>query len=59
VAFSDLHANFLVNLGGGRAQDALRLVRRAQAAVRRTAGIDLALEVVLRGAFAAPAEAEA
>jgi UDP-N-acetylmuramate dehydrogenase len=58
VAFSDLHANFLVNLGGGRAQDALRLVRRAQAAVRRSAGIDLALEIVLRGAFAPAAEAE-
>jgi UDP-N-acetylmuramate dehydrogenase len=57
VAFSDLHANFLVNLGGGRARDALRLIRRAQAAVRRMTGVDLVLEVVLAGTF--PAEAEA
>jgi UDP-N-acetylmuramate dehydrogenase len=63
VAFSDLHANFLVNLGGGarpgaRAEDALRLVRRAQTEVRRTAGIELKLEVVLAGRFTPQAGAE-
>jgi UDP-N-acetylmuramate dehydrogenase len=59
VAFSDLHANFLVNLGGGRSADALRLVHEAQAVVRRTAGVDLMLEVVLAGSFAASEQAEA
>jgi UDP-N-acetylmuramate dehydrogenase len=62
VAFSDLHANFLVNLGGnearGRATDALRLIRRAQATVQQEAGVMLALEVVLAGRFP-PAGAEA
>ncbi len=58
VAFSDLHANFLVNLGGGRAADALRLVRRAQAAVRRLSGVDLVLEVILAGSFSPAVEAE-
>ena len=67
VAFSDLHANFLVNLAaggearvraGGRAEDALRLIRRAQAVVRQKAGVDLALEVVLAGSFPAFAGAE-
>jgi UDP-N-acetylmuramate dehydrogenase len=62
VAFSDLHANFLVNLGGteiqARASDALRLIRRAQATVQRQAGVALALEVVLAGRFS-PAGAEA
>jgi UDP-N-acetylmuramate dehydrogenase len=66
IAFSDLHANFLVNLAGSavgearaRAQDALRLIRRAQESVRNKTGVELALEVVLAGSFPASSGAEA
>lgn len=47
MAFSEVHANFLVNYGGGRFEDALFLVREAQRRVRETFGIELQPEVVI------------
>jgi UDP-N-acetylmuramate dehydrogenase len=52
VAFSDRHANFLVNLGSGRARDALGLIELAKARVLDRFGVALQLEVVLLGEFA-------
>jgi UDP-N-acetylmuramate dehydrogenase len=51
VAFSDRHANFLVNLGGGKAADALALIELAQLRVSEGYGIKLQLEVILLGDF--------
>ncbi|MHB1843687.1 MAG: UDP-N-acetylmuramate dehydrogenase, partial [Deltaproteobacteria bacterium] len=45
VAFSDRHANFLVNLGGGRARDARALVDLAVARVREQSGVTLETEI--------------
>jgi len=45
MAFSDLHANFLVNLGGGCAAEAFELIETAREAVRRRSGHELELEV--------------
>ncbi len=44
MAFSEMHANFLVNLGEGNSEDALALIGRAQEAVRERYGISLELE---------------
>ncbi|HEX6349427.1 MAG TPA: UDP-N-acetylmuramate dehydrogenase [Candidatus Dormibacteraeota bacterium] len=49
---SDLHANFIVNHGGARAEDVRRLIERAQGAVRERFGVELEPEVELVG-FAA------
>jgi UDP-N-acetylmuramate dehydrogenase len=45
MAFSELHANFLVNRGGGTGAQALELIDRARQAVRRQHGHELELEV--------------
>jgi UDP-N-acetylmuramate dehydrogenase len=45
MAFSDIHANFLVNLGGGTGTEALELIETAREAVRRRSGHELELEV--------------
>ncbi len=45
AAFSEKHANFLVNRGRATAADAARLIARAKRAVRETAGITLVPEV--------------
>jgi UDP-N-acetylmuramate dehydrogenase len=45
MAFSGLHANFLVNLGGGTSDAALDLIETAQGAVRELCGHELELEV--------------
>ena len=45
MAFSALHANFLVNLGGGTSGEALTLIAQAQGAVRERLGSELELEV--------------
>ena len=45
VRVCDIHANFLVNLGQGKAQDMLELIRLCQAAVKHKFNIDLVLEV--------------
>jgi UDP-N-acetylmuramate dehydrogenase len=50
--WSDVHANFVVNLGDATARDCLALVRLARTRVRERAGVDLELEVRLLGAFA-------
>lgn len=47
MAFSDVHANFLVNHGGGTYEDALSLIREAQKRVRESFGTDLHCEVVI------------
>jgi UDP-N-acetylmuramate dehydrogenase len=51
VAFSDRHANFLVNLGDGKAADALALIELAKKRVFEASGIKLQLEIVLLGEF--------
>lgn len=45
MAFSELHANFLVNQGGGTAAQALELLALARETVRRQHGYELELEV--------------
>lgn len=45
MAFSEIHANFLVNLGNGTASEALELLGRAQEAVLRMHGVELFCEV--------------
>lgn len=50
--WSDVHANFVVNLGGATARDCLALIRLARTRVRERFGIDLHLEVRLLGEFA-------
>ncbi len=49
--WSDVHANFVVNLGGATARDCLALVNLARARVRERFGVELALEVRLVGEF--------
>lgn len=45
MAFSEVHANFLVNLGEGTYEDAIWLIREAQDRVDKGFGIELELEV--------------
>jgi len=45
MAFSTMHANFLVNEGRGTATAALELISQARAAVRAAVGVELELEV--------------
>lgn len=47
MAFSNVHANFLVNTGGGVYQDALTLIHLAQERVKAQFDIDLQCEIVL------------
>lgn len=47
MAFSEVHANFLVNYGGGTFDDALWLIGEAQKRVRAQFGIELQCEVVI------------
>ncbi len=47
MAFSNVHANFLVNTGGGTYNDALLLIREAQKRVKEQFDIDLQCEIVL------------
>lgn len=49
---SEKHANFIVNLGGARASDALRLIRRARDTVADRFGVRLEPEVHLAGEWA-------
>ncbi|MFK8185127.1 MAG: UDP-N-acetylmuramate dehydrogenase [Phormidesmis sp.] len=46
---SELHANFIVNLGGASAEDVLRLIHHAQATIKKNNGIDLETEVKIIG----------
>ncbi len=52
AAWSDLHANFVVNLGGATARECLALVRLARERVKERFGVELELELRLAGAFA-------
>ncbi len=49
AAISELHANFIVNLDGARAEDILRLIDRARAGVQASAGVELETEVRVLG----------
>ncbi len=51
--WSDVHANFVVNLGGARARDVLALVNLARSRVKERFGIVLETEVRLAGEFLA------
>ena len=53
AAWSDVHANFVVNLGGAAARDVLALVNLARSRVKEASGIVLETEVRLVGAFLA------
>ena len=46
---SERHANFIVNLGGAKAADVVALIREAHNRVRERFGVDLELEVEMRG----------
>ena len=46
---SALHANFIVNCGGARAADVLRLIERARAEVAKQFGVELETEVRVAG----------
>jgi UDP-N-acetylmuramate dehydrogenase len=50
---SSKHANVIVNLGGARAIDVLKLMQRARAAVRERFAVELEPEIVLAGGLAA------
>ncbi len=45
MAFSEVHANFLVNEGAGRSDEAFELLQLAKEIVKRRHGMDLTLEV--------------
>jgi UDP-N-acetylmuramate dehydrogenase len=47
MAFSDVHANFLVNYGGGTFLDAMTLINEAQTRVKRDFNIELQCEIVI------------
>jgi UDP-N-acetylmuramate dehydrogenase len=49
IAFSEVHANFLVNYGGGTYEDAISLIHEAQQKIFETFGIALQCEVVVLG----------
>lgn len=45
--FSEYHANFLINYGGGRFEDAMNLINLAKERVKELFGIELKCEVVI------------
>lgn len=45
ISFSEIHANFLVNLGGATFEDAITLIKEAQSAVYDKFNIKLELEI--------------
>jgi UDP-N-acetylmuramate dehydrogenase len=49
AAFSAEHANFIVNLGGARAQDVRALIELAQSRVKEQSGVALEAEVRMIG----------
>ncbi|MGB3635382.1 MAG: hypothetical protein WA982_15170, partial [Rubrobacteraceae bacterium] len=49
IQVSPVHANYLVNLGGGTAEDALQLIRQVRETVRERLGVDLESEVRVIG----------
>ena len=51
--WSEVHANFVVNISGATARDCLTLIHLARELVRERFGVELELEVRLLGEFAA------
>ncbi|HEX2728428.1 MAG TPA: UDP-N-acetylmuramate dehydrogenase, partial [Rubrobacteraceae bacterium] len=49
IEVSPVHANYLVNLGGGTAEDALQLIQHVRETVRERLGIELESEVRVIG----------
>ena len=49
VEISTVHANYLVNLGGGSSEDALELMQLARQKVKERLGIELESEVRVLG----------
>jgi UDP-N-acetylmuramate dehydrogenase len=49
IEVSPVHANYLVNLGGGTAEDALELIDLVRRTVREKLGVDLESEVRVIG----------
>jgi len=49
IEVSPVHANYLVNLGGGTAKDVLELIQRVRETVREKMGVDLETEVRVIG----------
>ena len=49
AAFSDQHANFIVNLGGARAEEVRALIELARNRVKEQSGVALEAEVSLIG----------
>ncbi len=47
MAFSEVHANFLVNLDSGTFDDAMKLIKLAQSRVKDNFGISLELEIII------------
>jgi UDP-N-acetylmuramate dehydrogenase len=47
MAFSSVHANFLVNMGGGTFDEAIKLINLAKDLVKDQFSIDLELEIVI------------
>ncbi len=54
AVFSDVHANFIVNLGGATASDVVALMSIAQERVRDAYGVELTPEVRFLGSFGEP-----
>ncbi len=51
VMFSEKHANFIINLGNGKAQDVMELINLAKEKVKKEFDIELELEIKLLGKF--------
>jgi UDP-N-acetylmuramate dehydrogenase len=49
AAFSTVHANFIVNLGGANAADAVALINQARQAAWQALGVELAPEILFVG----------
>jgi UDP-N-acetylmuramate dehydrogenase len=45
MAFSSIHANFLVNMGGGTFDEAMKLIKLAQSKIKESFNINLELEI--------------
>ena len=47
MAFSSIHANFLVNMGGGTFDEAIKLIDIAKQKVKDEFNIELELEIII------------
>ncbi|WP_321312925.1 UDP-N-acetylmuramate dehydrogenase [Halarcobacter sp.] len=47
MAFSNVHSNFLVNLGNGKYEDAIYLINEAKKRVKKSFNIDLEEEIII------------